>query len=258
MTPESPSDPNTIDLGWACATDVGEGPVVLGIHGLPGSVRDFRWLGSALEPQLRFVRVDLPGFGGTPMGDSASPKAIADFIAKFIEEYIKEPVVVLGHSYGSIHAAEVGYRFPEWVQGVGLVNPWGIEPHRGYRNTPNFELMRRAMRTPAVKSLLNPLVVKQFKSAGFKRINALEARRTFDRLAHFEWPRHIEAIRGLQQSTLVCWCDDDYLIEADIVQRMADIVPEGPRLRFETGGHNSQKTHAVELADAIVPWVNSL
>ena len=31
-------------------------------------------------------------------------------------------------------------------------------------------------------------------------------------------------------------------------------LPAGPRLVFPSGGHNIQKTRAVEIADALVAW----
>ena len=34
------------------------------------------------------------------------------------------------------------------------------------------------------------------------------------------------------------------LIEAHIMKELADVCPVGPRLHFENGGHNIQKTHA--------------
>ena len=56
-----------MDLAY---TDEGTGPVVLAIHGCPGSVRDWRWLGHPLASHFRLIRLDLPGFGETPLGHS--------------------------------------------------------------------------------------------------------------------------------------------------------------------------------------------
>ena len=68
--PETPSDPPVLTLqlpgGPVGYTDVGDGPVVVALHGAPGSVRDWRWLGPLLEPRIRLVRVDMPGYGDTP------------------------------------------------------------------------------------------------------------------------------------------------------------------------------------------------
>jgi len=73
MTPERPHDPEPQSLGVHSlpVTHTDEGtrpPAIVLVHGLPGSVRDFRWLGAALRelaPEARVVRLDMPGFGGT-------------------------------------------------------------------------------------------------------------------------------------------------------------------------------------------------
>ena len=86
----------------------------------------------------------------------------------------------------------------------------------------------------------------------------MDARRAFDRLAHFRFDRHHEHLKSLTQSTLVGWADDDPLIEGELVSEMADVAPEGPRLRYTSGGHNIQKTQAIELGGALVNWVRGL
>ena len=57
---------------------------------------------------------------------------------------------------------------------------------------------------------------------------------------------------------LVAWCQDDPLVERQIGEELAQAAPAGPRLVFPTGGHNLQKTHAVELGEVLVPWVRRL
>ena len=37
-----------------------------------------------------------------------------------------------------------------------------------------------------------------------------------------------------------------------------DAARDGPRLVYDTGGHNIQKTQADELADALAEWIGGL
>ena len=70
MRPDHPSDPPRarLALSW-CAltyTDVGAGsPTIVALAGLPGTARDWRWMGPELEPLARLIRLELPGFGGS-------------------------------------------------------------------------------------------------------------------------------------------------------------------------------------------------
>src|SRR5574339_256968 len=66
------SDPplRQVDLprGRVAYTDEGPAgaPALIAVHGVPGSVRDFRYLAPHLTDAVRLVRVDLPGFGASP------------------------------------------------------------------------------------------------------------------------------------------------------------------------------------------------
>jgi pimeloyl-ACP methyl ester carboxylesterase len=79
-------------------------PVVLALHGAPGSHRDFRYLGAYLEPHARVLRLDLPGHGGTPLVHGTtraglSARETAAFVAEVLDALqIHSPVHVVGHS----------------------------------------------------------------------------------------------------------------------------------------------------------------
>ena len=47
------------------------------------------------------------------------------------------------------------------------------------------------------------------------------------------------------------WADDDPVITPETFRALASSVPPGPRLEFADGGHNVQKTHARDIAEAI-------
>jgi pimeloyl-ACP methyl ester carboxylesterase len=113
MTPAAPSDPPIRTLAVRGQTvayrDAGVGPLVLALHGLPGSGRDFRWLGAALEPRARLLRLDLPGFGDTPRAAAPDPgqAAQADWVRAVLDALGIEACVVLGHSFGGPLATRV-------------------------------------------------------------------------------------------------------------------------------------------------------
>ncbi|MGH9887790.1 MAG: alpha/beta fold hydrolase, partial [bacterium] len=74
MAEEAPlptSDPEVVRFARASGlltfTDEGprDAPALVAVHGIPGSVRDFRYLAPQVSGALRVVRLDLPGFGGS-------------------------------------------------------------------------------------------------------------------------------------------------------------------------------------------------
>ena len=103
--------------------DTGTGPAILALHGLGGGAYFFRGLAERLLPDYRVVAVDLPASA------DASMTGWVDALGTLVDERIGQPVVVLGHSMGTIIGLEAWARWPErmraaiFVGGVPRVAP---------------------------------------------------------------------------------------------------------------------------------------
>ena len=53
---------------------------------------------------------------------------------------------------------------------------------------------------------------------------------------------------------MVVWTKDDPMIEVSISDKLYWICPTGPRVVFQDGGHNPQKSRAVEIGEAVTVW----
>lgn len=259
----SPSDPEKrlIELtrGPASYTDEGQGPAVVAVHGLPGSARDFRWLAPPLAARLRFVRVELPGFGATPVRTEPdpSPAGRARFVLELVRRLELERPVLLGHSMGGLVAAAAVNQAPELFTGLALVSSPGLRPHAPFRRLP-LTRVHGLLSTPLLGPALAPLLRAAFERGGFRGYPTSELYRTMACVARTSFDEHAQNVRALSLPTLVAWCDDDPLIERDIAAELAEVCPNGPRLHFSVGGHNPQKTHAEQLAEALVEWSRTL
>ena len=267
MTPEQPSDPElrTVDVGGVplAYTDEGQGLAVAAVHGLPGSARDFRWLAPALPAGLRLLRVEMPGFGDSPgrgfLGHR--PAARVQVLRGFADALGLEAVLVLGHSFGGMVATEWAAADPR-VRALALVNSVGRRIHRGLRRTmpPSRAVgMSVALRTPGLRTPLLGRFRESMTKAGFRHglTDPVLVAMT-DCLTHADWERHTENLAALRVPTLVAWADDDPLIETEISEDLYWACPQGPRICYPDGGHNLQKTRAVELAEALGTWVTDL
>lgn len=256
-TPDRPSDPPTRTARTArgpfAYREEGAGPTVLAIHGLPGSGRDFRWLASALGGRVRLVRVDQPGFGATPVRSGTGAR-LADrvaFVRAAMDALALERVTILGHSMGGPLAMAVAAADPR-VDRVALLASVGLHPHRMARRIRRSPDVARLLGVPGVARALAPVMRRGFRRAGFPASTPLgemvEATRIVYQLSFAD---HRAAARGLRQPTLLAWARDDRLVEEAIGLSLATELPPGPRLVFEDGGHNIQKTQATELAEAL-------
>ncbi len=255
--PVAPSDP-PLRMG-ECArgpfsyTDEGEGPVVVAVPGYPGGPRDFRWLGPALGPSLRFVRLAMPGFAQTPLetGPETSLAGRAEFVGHVLDALDLRDVVLVGHSMGGAIAGHAALSSAARVSALVLLCSIGPTPHptvRGQRMKFGAAVARRRWVGAPVRAMLPGL----FARLGFPRRWTLpQLLHTLECAAALDFPAWAEVAAALPQTTAVLWSEDDALIPPAISQALADIAPQGPRIAFSSGGHNIQKHHATEIADVV-------
>jgi pimeloyl-ACP methyl ester carboxylesterase len=108
------------------AGDVGEGPVVVLVHGIASSAATFTKLIPLLSDRYRCVSIDLLGFGGSPAPEGAT-YTIEEHVAAIHETIdslrLRAPFVLVGHSLGSLLSARYAAVHPEQVSRLVLVSP---------------------------------------------------------------------------------------------------------------------------------------
>lgn len=260
MTPDRPSDP-PLRAGWLregpfTYTDEGEGPALVALHGLPGSVRDWRWLAPALSG-VRLVRLDQPGFGGTPRrtAPGTTLEERARFVWAALEALGVRDYVVLGHSMGGPLAITVSTR----ARGLALLASVGLRPHRMIRKLGRAPDLPAVLDAPLVGRLLMRPMRRAFARTGFPASTPDEAIRQCMRIvSRLSFAEVREAVREVRAPSLLAWAEDDPLVEPAIGLELGRELPPGPRLSFDRGGHNIQKSRAVELGEALSRFVREL
>lgn len=104
---------------------VGQGPVVLCLHGWASSLTMWQRTCQRLAPAYHVISLDLPGFG-----DSSRPPSAFDFgaenyaavVAAFLAQMTPDRAVVLGHSMGGLIAVQLALNYPHLVSGLVLSN----------------------------------------------------------------------------------------------------------------------------------------
>jgi len=119
-----------------------------------------------------------------------------------------------------------------------------------------MQLLAQPLRLAPVRMLLAPAIRRLYSMQGFPRY-LTDDERAFALLdaAAFDFGQHRANLADMQAPTMVVWATDDPVIPTGTFRALADAVPAGPRLEFPDGGHNVQKTHAVQIADAITAFV---
>lgn len=264
MRPQSPYDPpiRYLELRGATVayTDDGtRGQAFVFLHGVPGSVRDFRWLEAALREKrldARAVRISMPGFGGTDvaLGGKMSLAEQSRFVTDFLDKCDLDEVTLIGHSLGGPAAIATAAAAPERLRCLSLIASVGISPHRAYRAIPYPPLLASVVCNPIGKRLLSRPLRKGFVKGGFSdetpTDELLFAMRAIGSVRFPAIRTAVAKVAAGRIPTHVFAADDDPMIEPEIAQDLAAALA-GRLHAFDGGGHNIQKTLAVEIAETL-------
>ena len=202
------------------------------------------------------VRVDFPGFGAAPAREPVLDElGRAALLVALLDELGIVSVTALGHSVGGAVATALASLAPTRVTGLALVATAGARPHLGFRLTP-FRSLVVGLRYRWLRGATRVLLRQWFSAAGFpRRLPLAELEETTLAAAKVDFAAHGARIAALKLPTLLAWARDDRIVEARVIDELAPLCGPGARLRFEAGGHNLQKTKAVEIGAALKAWL---
>lgn len=259
--PTSDPEPSRFESGGRTLTYVDEGPAdapsLVAVHGIPGSVRDFRYLAPQLVPRVRIVRVDLPGFGGSaphaPAVTSLDGRAAA--LVELADHLGLERFAVLGHSMGGATALVTASRHPERVTALVLLASVGLRPHRGLGMSPRrFRLLGHGFKIPLLRDLFVRAARDRYRRRRFPGADEIDAPTFavhFDAIGAADFALLRRLVAEPLPPVLLAFARDDQMVDAKVQQELNAALPRARVLAFDTGGHNIQKTRAVELGRAI-------
>ncbi len=101
-----------------------DGPTLVLVHGLGGSVLNWVAVGPALAESCRVLAIDLAGFGRThPLGRSTHIDSNRELLARFLDLVVGGPAVIVGNSMGGLLAMLLADSRPDLVSGLALIDP---------------------------------------------------------------------------------------------------------------------------------------
>jgi pimeloyl-ACP methyl ester carboxylesterase len=101
-----------------------DGPLLVMVHGLGGSLVNWAALAPLLTDTCRVVALDLIGFGLTTAGThSTSVNSNRQMLQRFLSEVVGGPAILVGNSMGAMISILQAARHPETVTALVLVDP---------------------------------------------------------------------------------------------------------------------------------------
>lgn len=252
---------------------MGEGPVLVLLHGTGSATHSWRDLLPLLAENFTVVAPDLPGHGFTAMPPPAglSLRGMAVRVAALLAELKIEPAVVVGHSAGAAIAIQMAI---ESLSTPGLIVSinGALKPIR-----------RAGLFSPLAKLLfLNPLAPRLFSwrarapGATLRLLentgSRIDARGValYERL--FQSSGHVEAtlgmmaswnlddmparLRRLDTASIFVSAADDKAVPASDAAEFAIMVQNSEALRLPRGGHLAHEENPVEFAALLTGRAN--
>lgn len=101
-----------------------DGPLVVCVHGLGGSLVNWAALAPLLTDTCRVLALDLAGFGHTRSGSrSTSVHANQRLLHRFLNDVAKTPTILVGNSMGGLISILQASAHPDTVAGLVLIDP---------------------------------------------------------------------------------------------------------------------------------------
>jgi pimeloyl-ACP methyl ester carboxylesterase len=249
-------------------------PTLVLIHGAPGSFRDFKYLIPLLQDKARIIGVNLPGNGESQVIDHANYYDNIDAIKVHRSAYDAlvqlcgddEDVFVLGHSFGG-HATINLTAFNQDerklnIRGVALVASAGLRPHKAMHPRSNA-ILTNLLRS---KVAFIEQCAREFTRLIYVKVLGFPANASTEhfvagivRCATTDFnviKQHVQRIRNVP--AFFAWAKDDAFMEEEIFTELSQQCHPGPRLAFDNGGHNIQKTKAPLLAEELLQWTRAV
>ncbi len=100
----------------------GDGRAIVVLHGLFGSLGNWKSIARRLAADYRVITVDLRNHGRSPWHDDVSYPAMAGDVAGLIRQQQLDRPLVVGHSMGGKVAMTLALQYPELISGLVAVD----------------------------------------------------------------------------------------------------------------------------------------
>jgi pimeloyl-ACP methyl ester carboxylesterase len=260
---------------------VGQGPVLLLLHGLGCDHTTWEPVIDALAKRYTVIAPDLLGHG-----QSAKPRAdysvggYANAMRDLITVLGIDKVTVAGHSFGGGIAMQFAYQFPERTERLILVASGGLGPEV----SPAI----RAITTPGFHQVMGLLTLPGVRHVGMAGLRALSGAplkhaRDLDEVANiydsFKDPYARHAIQHVVRAVVdwrgqivtmadraylteampmcVVWGRDDSVIPVRHANHVGDLAPKARVEVIPNAGHFPHKDHPLRFAKIVHEFIRT-
>ena len=204
-----------------CVVERGTGPPLVLLHGLGGSIYDWRHLIRPLSESHRVIAIDLLGAGESdmPEGVDYSIAAQARRVKGLMDLLGAERASLVGNSYGGGIALRFAQDWPERVDRLVLLNSICYAEH-----VPGYVTL--------VKAPCAEWVAEKLPLGDMTRWVLRGCYRTVEKLGEEELDTYIAEIRA---PSLLIWGTSDRTVPVELGRRLAKDLPNARLVELDAG-----------------------
>jgi pimeloyl-ACP methyl ester carboxylesterase len=239
-------------------------PAVVLVHGLGrNAAKDWEYVMPALAERYSVYALDLPGFGHSDKGNHLySPGNFARVLEAVLQERIKRPFALIGHSMGGPVALAYVGAYPRRVARLILVDAAGVLHRSVYAEFLGRVAAQRAigMDSPWFESVVRAIQLRaeNWPIRGELALERAGVRRRLLRgdpnaISAFAMVEHdfSQVVRAISAPTLILWGAEDTIAPMRTGQALASSIP-GARLVVLAGAAHAPQVQVPSRFNPIV------
>ncbi|RQW62172.1 alpha/beta fold hydrolase [Vibrio viridaestus] len=243
----------------------GRGPALVLIHGvglrLEAWIRQF----DTLSQHFTVYAVDMPGHGESDlMPECSTISDYTDVIANWVMNDIKEPILIMGHSMGSMIALNFASRYSDWCVGTVAFNSIFRRSEKAKQAVKDRvsqiknSLTHQHTTAPIQRWFDSPLTEPDEENAllcseWLSSVSLDGYSQAYEVFCNNDGPAD-DVLRGLEIPTLFITGSDDPNSTPEMSAAMAAMCPRGEHQIINNAKHMAPMTHSGEINEIVVDF----
>jgi len=237
-------------------TEVGQGPSILILHGLFGSLSNFESMMQLAKDKYRFIMLNLPLYDCEL--HQADLDGMLEYLENFIESFGLENFSILGNSFGGHLALLYALKNPDRVQSLILTASSGL-----FENSLGNEYPRRNrdfLRTKILETFGNKSIVTDELVFDVEKIvNSKSKALRILKLAKSATRQNlINTISSVHTPTLLIWGKNDIITPPFVAERFHQLLENSQLVWIDNCGHAPMMEYPEEFTKLMVPFLDKI
>lgn len=247
------SEPGIVGKMVRCGT----GRPVVFLHGLVGLNEHWEPVLDHIQHRFSCTTLELPLL--ELHGQDCSIQGVADLTVQFLREHIREPVVLVGNSFGGHVALRTALRHPSVVQGLVLAGSSGLFERTFVKGAPV-----RPSREWLVEKIGELFHDRSFMSENdvdraFAALSNKNGARAMVKLSRSARRNHLgDQIGNIETPTLLIWGRNDVVTPPSAAQGFLDLMPNAELFWIDRCGHAPMIEAPAEFSRAMLDFADRL